>query len=233
MSETTAPAATETPAPQPTSNPAPAAADATLLTPGAGATRDASGRFQPTTPAADPAAPAIPEKYEFAAPVIDGKPIEVDPAALGSFEAAAREAGMTQEQFAKIAPLGAQMIATKVQEAIAAALPQHLAPATQESWIDAVKNDVEIGGTKLAASIANAAKAIDAYGSNELRQALELTRAGNHPAVVKFFAKIGAAMGEPGNLLTGRPAPGKPTSGEQAARNFYNDAGGSYTAVES
>ncbi len=181
-----------------------------------------------------PAGPVVPEKYEFAAPQIDGKPLEVDPAALGSFETAAREVGLTQEQFAKIAPLGAQLVAQKVSEAVATATKayEHLSPAAQDGWVAEIKADPKIGGDRLGASLADAAKAIDAYGGAELRQALELTRAGNHPAIVRAFVALGKAMNEPGGLLTGRPAAGsKPANAEEAARNFYNNAGGSYPPV--
>ncbi|MBV8191106.1 MAG: hypothetical protein JO339_27960, partial [Alphaproteobacteria bacterium] len=55
----------------------------------------------------------------------------------------------------------------------------------QNKWTGEVKADPEIGGTRLEASLAHAARAIDRLGVPGLREALHLTGAGNHPAVVK------------------------------------------------
>lgn len=210
MSETVATTAPET---TPTPTPAETPAEPTLLAPAA-----------PETPAA----PVVPEKYEFAAP----EGVTVDPEALTGFEVAAREAGLTQAQFAAIAPLGAQLIASKVAAAMADALPAHLRPDTQTAWADAVRNDPEIGGDKLAPSLAQAAKVIDAYGGAALREALNVTRAGNNPAVVKAFIAIGKAMGDAEGLSVGKPATAKVVSQEAAARDFYNSRGGSYAPME-
>lgn len=205
MSETAAPTATEPTTQTETTE----AAETTLLAPAA------------------PAAPAVPEKYEFAAP----EGVTVDPEALTGFETAAREVGLTQAQFDKIAPLGAQLIAQKVAAAVEGALPEHLRPATQTAWQDAIKSDPEIGGDKLAPSLAQAAKVIDRYGGAELREALNLTRAGNNPAIVKAFIAIGKAMGDAEGLVTGKPATAAAQSPEQRARDFYNKSGGSYPPV--
>lgn len=178
-------------------------------------------------------APKVPEKYEFAAPEVNGKALEVDPEALTGFETAARDAGLTQEQFAKIAPLGAQMIAAKVQAAVAASMPEYLRPERQAAWRDAVLADPDIGGDKLGPALGQAARAIEQFGGKDLRDALDMTRAGNNPAIVKAFIAIGKAMGDGQGFHTGRPAIGaKPASQEQAARDFYNKNGGAYPPVE-
>ena len=73
----------------------------------------------------------------------------------------------------------------------------------QNKWVSEIKADPEIGGDKLQASIASAARAIDRLAVPGLREALDLTGAGNNPAIVKAFARIGQMIAEdrfqPGN----------------------------------
>jgi hypothetical protein len=207
MSEVTE--TTETPALTPSETTSETPTESTLLTPAATET------------------PAVPEKYEFAPP----EGLTVDPEALGGFEAAAREAGLSQDAFGKLATFGTQLIASKVAAAVEAALPAHLRPAAQTEWQDSVRNDPEFGGDKLAPSLAQAAKAIERFGGDGLREALNVTRAGNHPAVVRAFIQIGKALGDAEGLSTGKPVVGPPKTPEQAARSFYNSNGGNYPDV--
>src|SRR5260370_460126 len=73
----------------------------------------------------------------------------------------------------------------------------------QNKWVSEVKADPDIGGDKLVASLATAARAIDRLGVPGLKEALDLTGAGNHPAVVKAFVRLGQMVSEdrfaPGN----------------------------------
>jgi hypothetical protein len=64
-------------------------------------------------------------------------------------------------------------------------------------WKSAVVNDKEMGGPNLTATLANCGKAIDKFGGGkELREALEFTGAGNHPAVIKFLSAVGKHISE-------------------------------------
>lgn len=86
-----------------------------------------------------------------------------------------------------------------------------------KKWADEVRADPEIGGEKLPATLASIAKVVDRFGGDQLRAALDLTGAGNHPAVVKAFAQIGAALNESGNAVQGGPVTQtKPTMGAAA-----------------
>ena len=60
-------------------------------------------------------------------------------------------------------------------------------------WTDEVKNDKEFGGDKLNDSIALARAAATKFGNDELIQVLDQTGLSNHPAVFKFFVKLGQA----------------------------------------
>jgi hypothetical protein len=84
---------------------------------------------------------------------------------------------------------------------------------------------------KFVSVLAQAAKAIERFGGDGLREALNVTRAGNHPAVVRAFIQIGKALGDAEGLSTGKPVVGPPKTPEQAARSFYNSNGGNYPDV--
>jgi hypothetical protein len=134
--------------------------------------------------------PAVPESYEFKMP--DG--VELDQAAADDFTVIAKELKLTQEQAQKIADIGA-----------AQAQRQREAHATMvESWVETVKTDKEIGGDKLQENLAVARKALDAFGTPELRDVLNATGLGNHPEIIKAFYKAGKAISED-KFVTGSP----------------------------
>lgn len=130
-----------------------------------------------------------PEKYEF-------KPAEgqeLDTAALEQFEPIARELNLTNEQAQKMVDLYGTKILPMVQQQQAEAWQK-----TTEQWAEDVKADKEIGGDKLTANLSSAQRALDLFGTPELKEYLEGTGLGNHPELVKTFIKIGKAMSEDG-----------------------------------
>ena len=227
MSGTAAPATTETP---PAGDTAAAAAVAAPVDPAAPPSILDDTQPAPADPAA-PAAPAVPEKYEFTPPEIDGKPAEVDAAALDALMPVAKEAGLTQAQFQAVAEHGAKIIGEKLAASQAAgeAAGVEAFKTMVAEWGSQTKADAEMGGDKFPATLANVRKAIDAMGTPDLQKALMLTGAGNYPEVIRFMARVGAAVGDPTRLTTGKPAgASKSVNPEQAARNIYNQGGGSY-----
>lgn len=88
---------------------------------------------------------------------------------------------------------------SKLKEAAEA--PYQLWADTQRDWQQQVRNDREIGGAKLAGNLAIAGKAIDRFGGTALRQALNLSGAGNHPDVIRAFIRIGKAISEDALVL--------------------------------
>jgi hypothetical protein len=84
---------------------------------------------------------------------------------------------------------------------ILAGVQQRQAEAWQaqtEQWAADVKADKEIGGDKLTANLSAAQRALDLFGTPELKEYLNTTGLGNHPDLVKTFVKIGKAMSEDG-----------------------------------
>lgn len=129
-----------------------------------------------------------PEKYEFKA----GEGVELDTEALKDFEPVARDLNLTNEQAQKL---------VDAYPKILAGVQQRQAEAWQkqtEGWAETVKADKEIGGDKLTANLSAAQRALEQFGTPELKEYLNATGLGNHPDLVKTFVKIGKAMSEDG-----------------------------------
>lgn len=126
-----------------------------------------------------------PEKYEFKVP----EGVELDEALVGEFTPVAKELGLSQEGAQKLVDLYSKQRTADVQKL-------HDAWAkTHEEWTADVKSDKEFGGAALEANLAIAKKAINSeFGGKDLVEALNVTGAGNHPAIVRFFYKLGKAM---------------------------------------
>lgn len=141
---------------------------------------------------ADPgkSAVAAPEKYEFK--TAEGQ--ELDAEAVKAFEPIAKELNLSNEQAQKLVDVYGSKIMPKVVEQQAAQWQQQI-----EQWAEQVKADKDLGTD---VSIGAAQKAMDKFGSPELKQYLNETGLGNHPELVRIFANIGKAMSEDG-LVTG------------------------------
>lgn len=126
--------------------------------------------------------PVVPESYELKMP----EGVQLDSAAAEEFTAIAKELKLDQAAAQKLADIGAKM-ATRQAEAHAQLV---------ETWTEQVKTDKEIGGDKLDQNLGIARKAIDTFGSPELKALLNSTGLGNHPEVVKLAFKVGKAISE-------------------------------------
>ena len=128
-----------------------------------------------------------PEEYgDFTTP----EGFEISDEDLKSFHETAKDMNLSQDQAQKLLDLQANL-----------AMDQHKKvmdnwEAMQDTWVNDVKSDSEIGGKNFDQSMANAQKARTAFGSPDLVEALEMTGAGNHPEIVRFFARVGAAISE-------------------------------------
>lgn len=134
-----------------------------------------------------------PEKYEFQA----GEGVELDAEALKDFEPVARDLNLTNEQAQKLVDAYPKILAG-VQQRQADAWQ-----ATTEQWAADVKADKEFGGDKLTANLSAAQRALDQFGTPELKDYLNTTGLGNHPDLVKVFIKVGRSMSEDG-MITGK-----------------------------
>ena len=107
------------------------------------------------------------------------------------------DSGLSQEQAQKFIDLAVSREKAQAESGLRAFVD------LQNRWVSEIKADPDIGGERLQATIASATRAIDRLAIPGLREALDLTGAGNNPAVVKAFARIGQMIGEdrfrPGN----------------------------------
>lgn len=124
-----------------------------------------------------------PEKYEFKA--TEGH--EFDPKTIAAFSEVAKELNLSQESAQKVldkmAPAMAEKQAAQIEQ-------------IRNEWEQSARSDKEFGGDKLNDSLASAKKALDAFGTPELRTLLDESGLGNHPDVIRFMVRAGKAISE-------------------------------------
>ena len=150
-----------------------------------------NGQAQAGTDAgAKPAEAVKPEVVEYT-PFKVPEGVKIDEAVLAEFTENAKALGLKQE--------GAQALIDKLAPKIAAvqksALEAQLAKA-REGWEESLKTDKLLGGEKLEANLAIANKAFEAFGDPELKELLDTTGLGDHPAIVRWGFKVGNAISE-------------------------------------
>lgn len=148
-----------------------------------------------------------PEKYEFQ-PVEGDAP--VDPQVLAQFAEVAKELNLSQDQ--------AQSMLDKVAPVMQARQLEQIA-AVQAEWADTSKADKEFGGDALSENLATAKKALDTFGTPELRTLLNDSGMGNHPEVIRFMVRTGKAISED-RFVNGQP--GKQSQAGDAKRLYPN-----------
>lgn len=124
----------------------------------------------------------VPESYELQMP----EGIELDKAAAEEFTTIAKELKLDQATAQKLADIAAKQQQRQVEE--------HT--KLVESWVEQVKSDKDIGGDKLEENLGIARKALETFGTPELRDVLNASGLGNHPEVIRAFVKAGKAISE-------------------------------------
>lgn len=190
---TTAPASA--PATVPAAEAAPANTDGTVP----------DGEAKPAAP--EPRAPA--EYANFTAP--DGK--DLPPEAADQVKSIAKELDLTQEQAQKLA----EFKLTRDQ-----AMRDQLNTESTK-WLNELPSDKEFGGEKLGENLAIAKKAIDAFGTPELKTLLETSRLGNHPEMIRAFYRAGLAISQDNKFVAGGSG-GKPEGGNPAKSLYPNQS---------
>ncbi len=137
-------------------------------------------------PDTTPQAPAVPEKYDLK--LDDGSLL--DAAYVEQFSQFAKEKKLTQDQAQEFLQREAQALNSFVQK------QQQEFEKVQAEWVNQIKNDSEIGGEKFNQSIELAHRALKQFASDSFLKELETTGYGNHPELVRVFAKIGNMIKE-------------------------------------
>lgn len=154
----------------------------------------------------------VPEKYDLKMP--DG--IELDAAMLEAVTPVFKDLYLTNDQAQALTDKFIEFSQSKAQadaEAFA---------TTVAGWADEARKDPEIGGAKWDQSVKHATGVVNRFGDPALKEYLNSTGAGNHPAMIRFMARVGALIGEdqPGpSNESGRSQPAEP-----AHVLFKNDA---------
>jgi len=65
-----------------------------------------------------------------------------------------------------------------------------------QGWADEVRRDREIGGAKWAGTVGSAQRALSRLGTPALREYLNTSGGGNHPEMIRIFAKVGSMIQE-------------------------------------
>lgn len=147
---------------------------------------------------------------EEAAPYADLTPPEgfeaLDTEALAAATPLMRAFGVPDDKAQDFINQAAPIISGMVEKALAgqtqATLDNQAALKTQ--WAEETKADPEIGGAHYDRTVALSAKALDKFFDKETREFLSATGLGNHPAMVRGFAKIGASVSDD-DIITGEP----------------------------
>jgi len=139
---------------------------------------------EPAGAPADYAAFELPDGFAADGPVMD------------EFKAAAKELKLPQGEAQKLASLGAKLVQQTLDQ------QREAWTAQTAAWVETVKTDPEIGGAQMPERVAVAVKALDRFGTPELKEALNTTGMGNHPEVIRFMHRVGLAIGED-TLVTG------------------------------
>lgn len=176
-------------------------APASTATPDAGAptTAPTAPPAAPTEAAAPAPNPAEPEavKYEFKAP----EGVTLDDARLERFTALAKDLKLPADKAQALVDLATEV---EVQRA-----EQH--ETLKAQWADEVRADKELGGDKLDATLAQARKVyalLPEAQATELKGLLDQSGFGNHPAVVRLFAKVGQALSDDAFIPGGKAPAG-------------------------
>jgi hypothetical protein len=128
-------------------------------------------------------------KYELKSP--EGSLLQ--PAQLEEIAAFAKAQGFSNEQ--------AQVLVERESNAIASYVKANdvggaMWQARVDGWKNEVLADKELGGTPevLATTVAHGERALDHFFDKSVREYLDTSGLGSHPAVLRGFAKIGKLM---------------------------------------
>ncbi len=149
----------------------------------------------------------IPEAYELTMP----EGIELDSELLEAVTPVFKDLMLTNDQ--------AQALTDKFVEHMAG---QNKATVeawaeTLDGWVETAKKDPELGGSKgekWGSTVENAQLAINKLGTPELKAYLQRSGGGNHPELIRVFAKIGPLLKQDDPAHGGDLGGGKPVEVE-------------------
>lgn len=165
-------------------------------------------------PKSDDPADKVPDDGKYSLTMPEG--VEVDQELLDALGPEFKELGLTNAQAQKLADkfIASQQAKVEVQASRWS--------ETITKWADDAKADKEIGGDNWDASVASAQRAMKQFGTPALREYLNASGGGNHPEVIRAFAKVGSMIKEDSPAGSGAEGSGKPA--DPAHIMFPSDA---------
>lgn len=136
--------------------------------------------------------------------------MEIDPAFIDRYGALAKKYGMDRENAASLLKEAAAVMNRMDAETVG---------EQARKWQSQSRNDREFGGSAIDANLSVAKRALDTYGTPELKELMETTGMGNHPEVIRFFFRVGKTLMEDGFM----PSEGARTASsfEEAAKQLF------------
>lgn len=155
-------------------------------------------------------APKAPEAYEFKVP--EGRAFDAE--VITAYSQVAKELNLSQDAAQRLLDaVGPKMVERQTAQI----------EAIRNGWADSSKSDREFGGEKLSENLGVAKKALDAFGTAELRTLLNETGLGNHPELIRFMFRAGKAISED------RMVSGSATQAKAGPRSFADLAEALYS----
>jgi len=122
--------------------------------------------------------------------VVDGKEVEKPIAGIEDFVGLANELKLGKDGANKLLAFHNQFLQSAADEYLARW------EKTEATWKKQCQELPEFGGAAFEGTLQSISKVLDRYGDKEVREAFALTGAGNHPAVVRFIAKMAKDLNE-------------------------------------
>jgi len=127
-----------------------------------------------------------PETYDLKLP----KDSLLDKSAVDEIAEFAKEQGLSNEQAQKLLERENNVVKDYADAQITELKEK------SEQWVEDVKNDKELGGEDFNKNVEIAHRALEKFGSKQLKETLENTGLGNHPELIRAFSRIGKAMSD-------------------------------------
>lgn len=139
--------------------------------------------------------------------IIGGEAPELNEELANDFLEIVNESKMPREAVEKLMGMQDRLMA-QVTDAMAAQWNQ-----TKSDWTKTI--NTEFPGEKLDAEQARIGALIDEFGDQELREHLNLTGAGDSPALFRFLSKISTRLVKEGQPMGGKATSAQPTLAER------------------
>lgn len=169
----------------------------------------------------------VPEDGKYDLKMPDG--VELDTGMLDVLAPEFKEMGLTNGQVQKLAGKFTEIMqqraadhASSAEGAWSAAAHQYFKDnGTPDKWADTAKVDKDIGGDKWNSTVENATRFANTMGTPALKDFLNKSGAGNHPELIRVFAKAGELIREDSPPSGGSGGAGKPADAAHVL--FPND----------